>query len=109
MISKNMKRFLSRIPAWPKNISIDKLSTNGKKKKYSYIQLLERAQKQGFVGINGTGENAGFFLSEKGREAIEEYCRARNASSKSTWALIISGLSFLASAIAIVLSICGVQ
>ena len=109
MISKNMKQFLSEIPAWPQNISVDKLSSSKKNKNYIYVQLFANAQKQGFIGINGKGEKEGIYLSEKGREAIEEYCRTKNASSKSTWALIIAGLSFLTSAIAIILSILGVQ
>ena len=46
---------------------------------------------------------------EAGQTAIEEYKKQKSSSAKSTWAIIISALSFIASIVAIILSICGVQ
>jgi hypothetical protein len=46
-----------------------------------------------------------FYLTEAGQVAIEEFENYKSSSKKATWAIIIAGLSFIASVVAIILSI----
>ena len=104
MITKEMKKFLSKLPPWPKNVSFETIGKDKENKDYLHLRMFLEAKTQGFVGVNGKDENSGIYLTEKGRQAIDEYQRAKNASSQSTWALVISALSFLASVVAIILA-----
>ena len=98
MISRNMCRFLKKVPLWPDNKSYKKLEKSICMRKYLKLHLLMNAKEQGYVGVNGKGENEGFYLSEKGREAIEEYNRSKTSTRLSIIAIIVSVLSFIVSA-----------
>ena len=114
MISKNMYKVLRTLPHAPATMSFEGLQNNCQITPCRLIDLLEEAEKHRYLEIVfWDDENSiicsDLYLMEAGQTAIEKYDDARSSSAKSTWALIIAGLSFLASAIAIILSICGVQ
>lgn len=106
MITKDMYRLLKRLPRWPRNKSFDEIEKMPFMDKFLRLGLLIDARKRGLVNCNGKEEDntAGFYLSESGKEAIDEYKRQRVADSKATWALIISGLSFVVAIVAVVVS-----
>lgn len=99
MISKDMYRVLKRIPRQPDNVQIEQLQKASSMDRKLLIGLLRDAHKQGIVGCSGTFENknVGYYLSESGRVAIDEYKGKRRTERRATWALIISILSFLVS------------
>ena len=106
MISKEMYRFLKRLPRWPRNKSIPEIEKTPFMDKYLRLGLMIEAKQRNLIGCNGKEEDnsAGFYLAESGQEAIEEYKRQIGADRKATWALIISALSLLASVAAIIIS-----
>lgn len=114
MISKNMYKVLTILPHAPATMKFQELYYECKISHCRLIELLQEAKKQNYIDIVffQANENmllSDLYLTEAGQTAIEKYNNEKNSSTKSTWALIIAGLSFLASAVAIVLSICGVQ
>ena len=114
MISKDMYKVLKKIPRSPQKTSYTKLL---KRKKFNadlLIDILRNAEGNRYIYYADFGKysnitNSNFYITEKGIISIEEYERQKNSSAKSTWAIIISALSFIASIVAIILSICGVQ
>ena len=106
MITKEMYRFLKQLPRWPENKSFDKIVTTPKTDKFVQLGMLVEARERGLVGCNGKEEDntAGYYLAESGQEAIDEYKRQIGSNRKATWALIIAGLSFVVSIIALFVS-----
>ena len=111
MISRDMNRILKAIPRFPKDTDFYEIS----KKKIVEPALLSKCLKDAlkskyieFVSKSPYNDisKSRFYLTEEGQTAIEENKHQRTASKKATWALIISGLSFIASVVAIVVSLC---
>lgn len=115
MISKDMYKVLKEIPHAPNRIHFKDLDNkkiidisllkNILREAVSckYIQFCDPTNPYKKIEVNH------FYLTEAGQVSVEEYKEQKGSSAKATWALIISGLSFLASVVAIILSICGVQ
>lgn len=95
MISKDMYRFLKKIPLWPHNKSQTELDKIPFMDKYLKLHLQINAIEQGFVGSNGKDSNSGFYLTEKGHEAIGEYRTQKFSDTRSWIAIIISLVSLL--------------
>ena len=110
MISKQMYRLLTEIPHSPITTSFQEIAD----KQILDISLLKNL-------LNNTVENkyiaypsrvspyndiltTNFSLTESGQIAIEEYRGTRYNSKLSTWAIIIAGLSFVVSIIALFVS-----
>lgn len=114
MISKNMYKVLKIIPHAPAMISFDDLHNKCSITPCRLMDLLQEAENHRYIEIVFLGSRDNFtysdlYLMEAGQTAIEEYKKQKSSSAKATWALIIAGLSFIASVVAIILSICGVQ
>ena len=115
MISKNMCKVLKAIPNPPNKTNFKDLSDKkivdisflksilNDALQYNYIEYIDKTNPYKRI------ESSLFHLTEAGQVAIEEYKSQKGSSAKATWAIIISALSFIASAVAVVLSICGVQ
>ena len=115
MISKDMYNVLKQIPHAPnktnfkclsdkKTIDISFLKSVLREAiSYKYIQYCDPSNPFKQVEVHT------FYLTEAGQVQIDEYENQKGSSAKSTWAIIISALSFIASIVAIILSICGVQ
>ena len=97
MISRDMYRFLKKVPRWPYNKSIEKVKGIPFMNKFLKLHLLMSAVQKDYVGSNGEGEKSGFYLTESGREAIEEYKRSVVSIQISKIALVLSILGFLMS------------
>ena len=111
MISKNMYRVLKRIPQYPETVSLAQLQQDRKIRlnlsllssiiedalDCHYIITKRRTATDNITTLQ-------LYISECGQVAIEEYCDHHTASVKSTWALIVSGLSLLSSIVAIIIS-----
>lgn len=115
MISKNMCKVLKAIPHPPNKTNFKDLSDK-KIVDISFLKsILKEALHYNYIAyIDKTNpykqiESNLFYLTELGQVAIEEYKSQKGSSAKATWALIIAGLSFVASVVAIILSICDVQ
>ena len=110
MISKDMYRLLKMLPRWPSNRTFEDLDKVIRRDDLVSFGLLMNAQERGLVRCNGKEEDntRGFYLTEEGKEAIDEYTRQRSSDRKSTWALIIAGLSLVTSVIAVIVA-CVVQ
>ena len=103
MISRDMYRMLKRIPRWPYNKSFDKISKIPFMRKYLPLHLMMEAKLREYVGCNGTKEHndEGFYLTEKGKEAIDEF-RQQKITNRIGWiALAISLGSLLVSIISL--------
>lgn len=114
MISKNMYKVLNILPHAPATMSFQELYDMCKISHCRLIELLEEAKKHNYIDIvffqsDNNMLLSDLYLTEAGQTAIEEHKKQKSSSAKSTWAIIISALSFIASAVAVVLSICGVQ
>ena len=114
MISKNMYRVLKILPHAPCTMTFEELHNICKITPCRLIDLLEEAEKHSYIEIVFLDDeriviNSDLYLMEAGQTAIEEHKKQKSSSVKSTCAIIISALSFIASAVAVVLSICGVQ
>ena len=114
MISKNMYKVLNILPHAPATMSFDELYNKCGITPCRLMELLQEAENRHYIEIIFLGSRDNFkysdlYLMEAGQTAIEEHKKQKSSSAKSTWAIIISALSFIASAIAVVLSICGVQ
>ena len=113
MISKNTYQVLKRIPQYPDTVALIDLQKD-KKIKLNISQLafiLEDAMECNYItpknrSANSDITNLKFFINECGQIELEEYKDRFASSSKSTWALVISGLSLLASIAAIIVSVC---
>ena len=110
MISKDMYRLLRILPRWPSNKSFEELEGFIRRDDFVSFGLLMNAKERGLVNCNGKEEDKtiGFYLTEEGKEAVDEYARQRRSDRKATWALIIAGLSMAASIAAVIVA-CGVQ
>ena len=72
---------------------------------------LRRMEKAGLITRTPDEKDSRYnmvYLTEEGKEAIDEYKRQMRSDQKATWALIIAGLSLLASVAAVIVA-CGVQ
>ena len=108
MISKRMYQILKMIPHYPFDINmkemrgkryIDFSETSNILKdalSFKYISFVE--------GCLPDVLNGRFYLTEVGQKEIEAYKRENKSSAKATWALVISGLSFLASVAAVIVA-----
>lgn len=113
MISKDMYRVLKRVPRSPKDTTSLKLLAEKTLEVNLLFEVLQDAMGCKYImytepprrNLHYSLENSTFCLTEAGQIQIEEYENKKGSSTKSTWALIISGLSFLASAIAVVVSL----
>lgn len=111
MISDNMNKVLKNIPYSPNKTDLKNLSKKNildinllasilnEAVEYGYIQFCDKINPYRNVNKNT------FYLTEAGQVAIEEYKNQKGSSKKATIALIISGLSFLASVAAIIISV----
>ena len=106
MISKHMYKIPKRIPRHPQRMTFKELSD----KKLLDISLLWSLLEEAidcryivFSGRNATSDlsKSSFYLTEEGQIALDEYKRQLGADRKSTWALIIAGLSFVVAIIAL--------
>lgn len=106
MISKDMYRFLKRIPRWPRNKTFAQIDKMPFMDRFLRLGLLIEAKQRGFIGCNGKEEDntAGFFLEEQGKEAVEEYKRQKGADVKATWALVLAAMSLGVSIVALFVS-----
>lgn len=117
MISKDMYNVLKQIPRFPNDTNLQKLLSKKTLEINLLFEILNDALNCKYIIFTQsnndknyyTFEKSSFSITEAGQIQIEEYENKKISSTKSTWALIIAGLSFLTSAVAIILSICGVQ
>lgn len=113
MISKNMYKVLKKIPHAPSTTNYKKLIKENIIDSCLLATILKEAENYHYISFNvdliiRNGIEVKYYdfsLIEAGQVAIEEYKSQKSSSRKSTWALIIAGLSFIASVIAIILSI----
>lgn len=110
MISKNMYKVLNILPHAPCAMTFEELHNICKITPCCLIDLLEEAEKHSYLEIVFLDDeklviNSDLYLMEAGQTAIEEYKKQKSSSAKSTWAIIISILSLIVSAIAIILKI----
>ena len=115
MISKSMYEILKHIPQSPTNIKFADLSHEKicdisflKKRlleamSYEYIQFYNPALPHKCIDIEP------FHLTEKGKVQVEEYERQDKISTRANLAIIISILSFIVAATALILKLFGVQ
>ena len=107
MISKDMYKVLKKIPTHPKWIFSSDLLKKVRLEKESLEYLTTKAMnthRYVVVASRGYSNDPRLSLTEEGASAVEEYQAQHSASKKSTWALIIAGLSFLSSVVAIIIS-----
>ena len=117
MISKNMYKVLKNIPHAPATTNYKKLNKMNIINNCLLATVLDEAENYHYISFNvdlkiRNGNEVKYYdfsLIEAGQVAIEEYKSQKSSSKKATLAIIISALSFIASAVAIVLSICDVQ
>ncbi|MBE7707045.1 MAG: hypothetical protein E7Z91_07390 [Cyanobacteria bacterium SIG30] len=115
MISKNMYKVLKQIPHAPNKTNFKGLSDKKiidisflksvlrEAISYKYIQYCDPSNPFRQVEVHN------FYLTEAGQVQIDEYENQKGSSAKATWALVIAGLSFIASVVAIIISVCVVQ
>ena len=113
MISKQMYKILKKIPHSPERITLKELREKVKIDVSLMWNILEDAMDCNYIVYASRNpyndiKQSPFYLTEAGQIEIEEYGREKNSSKKATWALVISGLSFIASVVAIIVS-CVVQ
>lgn len=106
MISYQMYKLLRSMPLYPDAISPDKAFRKTHLKKDRFDFLVRKAIDDDYIFYFGRNhpESPLLFLTETGVLAVEEFKGKHTAAKKSTIALIISGLSLLASIAAIVIS-----
>ena len=109
MISKNMYEILKEIPHSPEMIAFKEMQS----KEIVDINLLKNllmdAKSHTYIAFYASMPNndilkSKFGLTEEGQIAIEEYEGTKYNTKLSIWAIVISGLSFLASVAAIIIS-----
>ena len=106
MISYQMYKLLRSVPLYPEGISPDKVFRKTHLKKDRFDFLVKKAIDDDYIFFFGRNhpDSPLLFLTETGVLAVEEFKGKHTAAQKSTIALIISGLSLLASIAAIVIS-----
>lgn len=106
MISSQMYKLLRSVPLYPDGIPPDKAFKRAHLKKDRFDFLVRKAIDDDYIFYFGRNhpESPLLFLTETGVLAVEEFKGKHTAAKKSTIALIISGLSLLASITAIVIS-----
>ena len=106
MISYQMYKLLRSVPLYPDGIPPDKAFKRAHLKKDRFDFLVRKAIDDDYIFYFGRNhpESPLLFLTETGVLAVEEFKGKHTAAKKSTIALIISGLSLLASIAAIVIS-----
>ncbi len=117
MITKEMYKVLKKVPRSPKETNSLKLLAKKIFEVNLLFDILQDALNCRFImytehprrDLHYSLEKSSFCLTEAGQLQIEEYENQRGSSAKTTWALIISGLSFVASVVAILLSLFDVQ
>ena len=113
MISKDMYKVLKQIPRFPKDTNSQELLAKKTLEANLLFEILNDAINCRYIIYTQsnnrsnyyTFERSSFSITEAGQLQVEEYENKRHSSSKSTWALIIAGLSFIASVAAIIISI----
>ena len=110
MISKQMYRILKEIPHSPSTTTFKDVESKHLVDINLLKDLLNDAKDNQYIAFtfrnnpyNDILQN-NFALTELGQTAIEEYEGTKYNSKLSTWALIISTLSFVASVVAIIVS-----
>lgn len=109
MISSDMARVLEKIPRAPETITLAELQAANLMNISLLSNILQEAIDCHYVNIRGRNvysdvTTVKVCIAEEGKVALEEFKDKSNASKKSTWALIIAGLSFISSVIAIIIS-----
>ena len=109
MISKKMHIMLKGIPHSPETTTFKELSDKKLMNINLLYDLLKDAKANEYIAYRERNpyndlHTSNFCLTELGQIAIEEYEGTKYNSTLSTWALIIAGLSFVASVVAIVVS-----
>ena len=107
MISKDMYKTLKKIPKTPNKIHFIKLINNKSGELVVPEGMLEIAMEYKYIKyVHYSSDNMlvadPFCLTEEGQKEIEEYERQKRTSVKSNLAIIISILSLIVSAIAII-------
>ena len=110
MISKQMHKILKEIPHSPTTTTFKDMEN----KKIADINLLKdllcNALENKYIAFSFRNNpyndilKSNFSLTELGQIAIEEYEGTKYNTALSTWALVIAGLSFLASVAAVVVA-----
>ena len=108
MISKRMYKVLKRIPHYPFDTSMKKLREKHHLDFSEVSDILKDALSCKYIsfteGCFPNVMNGTFYLTEVGQMEIEAFDRENKASAKSTWALVIAGLSLAVSIIAIIVT-----
>ena len=106
MISYQMYKLLRSVTLYPEGISPDKVFRKAHLKKDRFDFLLQKAIEDDCIFYFGRNhpDSPLLYLTEIGVLAVEEFKGKHTSAQKSTIALIISGLSLLASIAAIVIS-----
>ena len=109
MISKQMYKILQKIPHSPERITLKELRKKVKIDVSVMWSILEDAMNCNYIVYASRNpyndiQQSPFYLTEAGQIEIEEYGRENSSSKKATWALVISGLSFLASVAAVIVA-----
>ena len=109
MISKKNYIVLRKVPQFPETTTLRELQKS-KAIKWRKInvsllaRIVEDSMDNGLITQKSHSPTCDvtswkFYRTEAGQIALEEYKRSCSASVKSTWALIIAGLSFLVSCV----------
>lgn len=106
MISKKMYRILKNVPHAPQKINLKELREKINIDITEMWEILEDAISCNYIAFtshdpHNTIPKSDFCLTKAGQIEIEEYGRTISSESKATWALVIAGLSFVVSIIAI--------
>ena len=99
MISKDMYRFLKHIPRWHKSKPLDDGIKIPFMNKFLSFRLQADATCRKYIAYNGTEEqnNIGYYLTEEGCEAVEEYARNQSTARLSKIAIVLSVIGLLIS------------
>jgi len=109
MISKQMYKVLNEIPHSPATITYQDIKSKAIVDDDLLKDILAEAKNSKYVKFGHYMPYndillSKFALTEEGQVAIEEYEGTKYNTKLSTWALVISGLSFLASVAAVVVA-----
>ena len=109
MISKTMYKLLRKIPHSPSGTTFADLANKNIMDINLLNDLLKDANNNNYIAFSAHMpyndlKRSKFCLTETGQVAIEEYEGTTYNTKLSTWAIVISALSFVASVVAIVVS-----
>lgn len=109
MISKQMHKLLIEIPHSPTPITFKELSDKNLMNINLLSDLVKEAKASKYIAFNAYNpyndlHTSKFCLTEEGQVAIEEFEGTKYNTTLSIWAIVISGLSFLASVAAVVVA-----